>query len=116
MGVVVRRRSCVVNWSTTIGCDLYANTTRYKTRYRIDDDEITWVNWHYGFDRNAGIETLSVMWYDRKAGGFVPDRPDIIDRMVSGDRLAVEISGAKGVASFDTTGYKDAVAEYCPGD
>ena len=55
MGVVVRRRSCVVNWSTTIGCDLYANTTRYKTRYRIDDDEITWVNWHYGFG-NAGIE------------------------------------------------------------
>lgn len=113
MGVVVRRRDCVVNWNTTAGCDQYADTTRYKTRYRIDDNDISWVNWYYGFDRNAGMETLSLLRYDRRSGGFVPYRPDIIDRMVSGDRLAIEISGARGVATFSTTGYADAAAKYC---
>ena len=108
LGVTVRRRDCVVNWSTTAGCDQYADTTRYKTRYRVDDNDITWVNWYYALDRNAGIETLSIMRYDRKSENFVPYRPDIVDYMVSGDRLAVEISGAKGVASFKTTGYADA--------
>ena len=115
IGKIVRRRECVVNWNSTVGCDLYADTTRYKTRYKIDDDDVTWVNWYYGFDLNAGLETLSIMWYDRKAGGFTPNRPDIVDRMVSGDRLAIEISNAKGVITFNTTGYAEAVANHCDG-
>ena len=113
LGVVVRRRDCVVNWSTTSGCDQYADTTRYKTRYRVDDNEISWVNWYYGYDSNAGIETLSVMRYSSRSQGFIPVNPEIIDRMVSGDRLAIEISSSRGVATFNTTGYADTVAGYC---
>ena len=113
IGMAVKRRDCVVNLNTTAGCDRYADTIRYKTRYRIDDNDISWVNWYYGFDSNAGIETLSVMTYDRHSGNLVPSRPDIMDRLVSGDRLAVEISPARGVATFNTTGYSDAVAKYC---
>ena len=74
----------------------------YKTRIRRDEQPIMEWTWRYGYNEDFGVESLT-LW-----------EPSSIDKLLLGDRFAMEISAARGVAVFDTTGFGEALNTFCP--
>ena len=86
----------------------------YDTRVRVDDKPIRERHWRYGWDPDDGWEQLwrKVDFYSEVGKDEVFGR-HLIDDLLTGDTLAVEISPTKGVAVFNTTGFAGARDQYC---
>ena len=68
-------------------------------------------------DAENGVEQLYMIeaWYS--SSDFEGVRPGhSADLMLVGDRLALEIGPVKGVAVFNTTGFEEALTDFCDGD
>ena len=101
------------NCTSRHGCTDAVRLWKYKTRYRVDSDPVgTWI-WRYGWDSDGGWEQLWLeeTWYGSKERGYTVGHS--IDRLLSGDRLAIEISPSMGIAVFITAGFAEAKATFC---
>ena len=76
----------------------------YDTRLRQDEKQIEDWTWRYGYSADLGIEFLTLKY------------PTNIDKLLFGDRFAMEISPARGVAVFETTGFGEAFNTHCPSE
>lgn len=95
------------------GCKKIVYAWFYKTRYRVDSGPLGNWRWRYGWDSDGGWEQLWLKegWSGNDEDGWTAHHS--MDKLLSGNRLAIEISPSVGVVVFNTAGFEEARAAFC---